>query len=733
MEGGKMEKLEMQKNLQEELVKASDAYYNGGMALMSDHEFDVKVAELKAMEAETGVVLPGSPTTDVGAAVKVGELLKARHEHPALSLDKVKYKDRDDLKKWLGDKEGVLSWKLDGLTVVVTYDDGVLTKAVTRGNGEEGSDITHNARFFKGLPQQISWKKHLVVRGEAMMTIAEFERINEEEGGIYQNARNLAGATIQMLDANESRKREIIFKAFKLVVPDSNMLIGEDHGGNLDIYYELTQEAERFDWLKSMGFGVVDYYVVTATPKIPVDEARYNLFEAIEDAKEKVSGLGYPTDGLVLSYNDQRYADSLGNTGHHPRGSIAMKWTDEVEETVVHSIDWSVGKTGIITPVAVFDTVRLGLGSNVSRASLHNLTVMSHIPSLDGSGTCKCGIGSKATVYLANMIIPQIEQCSEGELAIADKCPVCGAKTEIRENNGIEVLYCPNTEGCPAQQIGRLANSFGKSGFDVKGLGDSQITDLINAGLLSDTLSLYQLKETAQEIKEETGKDVIKELLAKDGWGDKKWQNLLDAVEASKKTTLRRFLYALNIPLLGNDLSKKLAKHFGNIEEFVKFIEKEDKEEPVMTSFLDFFSAGGEDDNDDVKMDELTSIEGVGEEKARNIVDWANDIYKPDSEKWGRFLMLCNTFNFSENMTPSVETMNGLTFVITGSVNVFKNRDEFKAFCEERGAKVSGSVSKATTALVCNEASSSTKSKKAQELGIEVITEDEFLARYGSK
>ena len=353
-----------QKELTNRLIEASEAYYAGN-PMMSDHEFDEELETLRAMEQGSGKIYPGSPTQNVGAQV-VTELKKARHEQPALSLDKVKYKDRWDLIKWLDNRQSVMMWKCDGSTVVLTYDGGKLTSAVTRGNGEEGSVITHNARFFKGVPEKICFTGHLVVRGEAMMANAEFERINAEAGGIYENARNLATATIQMLDAGESSKREIIFKAFELVSPEPQ---GENiqTDGTLSAFAEtnLAYMGDRLDWIEKLGFDVVDYEYVDST----------DVLQKIEEWKEDVQNLPYPTDGLVISYNNLEEGWALGSTGHHPRWALALKWTDEAVETTIRDIEWSVGKTGVITPVAVFDEVRLGLGSNVSRASLHNISI----------------------------------------------------------------------------------------------------------------------------------------------------------------------------------------------------------------------------------------------------------------------------------------------------------------------------------------------------------------------
>ena len=714
-----------QKELTNRLIEASEAYYAGN-PMMSDHEFDEELETLRAMEQGSGKIYPGSPTQNVGAQV-VTELKKARHEQPALSLDKVKYKDRWDLIKWLDNRQAVMMWKCDGSTVVLTYDGGKLTSAVTRGNGEEGSVITHNARFFKGVPEKICFTGHLVVRGEAMMANAEFERINAEAGGIYENARNLATATIQMLDAGESSKREIIFKAFELVSPEPQ---GENiqTDGTLSAFAEtnLAYMGDRLDWIEKLGFDVVDYEYVDST----------DVLQKIEEWKEDVQNLPYPTDGLVISYNNLEEGWALGSTGHHPRWALALKWTDEAVETTIRDIEWSVGKTGVITPVAVFDEVRLGLGSNVSRASLHNISIMRSMPAEESPFDRESvRIGSKAKVYLANMIIPQIASirntwdggstCPTQYIEIPSRCPVCGGVTEVRENNGIKTLYCTNHSECPAQQIGKLMNTFGKDGLFVKGLGESQIEDLLNARLVTaDPRSFYEMAGVWEFMRsgdylendhDETFKEVVYELLDKDGWGQKKWENLIDAINASRKTTLQKFLYSLNIPLLGNDLSKKLSKFWGgdvkNFVDFVNFV----NEDPSQALYA------------------LIELDGIGDEKARSIVSWAEEVtaYR---ERYEDFMALIGELKFPDmNETPSADTsLDGLTFVITGSVHEYKNRDEFKASVEARGGKVAGSVSAKTTALVNNDIeSTSGKNQKAKELGIEIISEVEFISRYG--
>ena len=712
-----------QRELTETLKNASSAYY-GGAPFMSDIEFDKQLEALKQMEEESGVIYPGSPTQSVGAEV-VSELEKARHEQPALSLDKVKYKNREDLGKWIGEwEDAVMMWKCDGLTVVLTYDDGKLTSAVTRGNGEEGQVITHNAKFFEGIPTQISFKEHLVLRGEAMMTFAEFDRIIEE-GGAYENARNLASATIQMLDSNESRKRKINFKAFELVVPEpKDEVIDEDYLGDINLAYM----NDRLDWLKSLGFDVVSHEIVDSK----------NYLSKIEEWKERIQDLPYPTDGLVFSYRDVEKGWKLGATESHPRWAIALKWTDETVETTIRDIEWSVGKTGLITPVAIFEERRLGLGSNVTRASLHNISIMTHIPNTCGDGNCVCGKGSKAMVYLANMIIPQIASCTAPsceEPDIPATCPVCGSKTRIEESNGVQTLHCDNTN-CPARQIGRLMNTFGKDGLFIKGLGESQLKDLIDVGLVDDVLSVYTLSsnDRVQGMNPLRVNDFsvrVEELMKKEGWGVKKWDNLISAIDASRKTTLQKFLYSLNIPLLGNDLSKKLSKFWGgDIEKFKDFI-KEFVSVPVESRDDEAISEGIFESG----FRTLSNIDGIGSEKATNILNWIEELtaYR---EKYEDFLSLIDELEFpvisEEASEKSDKSLEGLTFVITGSVHDYKNRDEFKASVEARGGKVAGSVSKNTTALVNNDlTSTSGKNQKAKELGIEIISEDEFISRYG--
>ncbi|MBO4847256.1 MAG: NAD-dependent DNA ligase LigA [Lachnospiraceae bacterium] len=702
------------------LIEASEAYYGGKAIFMSDIEFDGYLAQLRQLEQDNGFVYQGSPTTFVGAQV-VNGLKTVRHEKPALSLDKTKYAERENLIGWLKacDDSAMMSWKCDGGTIVATYDDGRLKQVVTRGNnGVEGSDITHNARYFKGLPLEIPCKEHVVVRCESMMTYSEFERINEELGGTYENPRNLATATIQMLDSNESRKREIIIKAHELVTPGTDVYIGDDTRSSLDHDYNLRFMSDRYDWLEALGFDVVERELVSSK----------NVLDKIEEWKSRIKDLEYPTDGLVFFYNDLEKGMNLGVTTHHPRWGMALKWTDETKTTTIRDIEWSVGKTGVITPVAIFDPVRLGLGSTVTRASLHNLSIMKRLANEDDVNYKYIKlIGSKAEVYLANMIIPQIASIEETESTTPVQtpchCPSCSHKTTVVWNpdNNVNVLYCTNKDSCPAQLVGMLMNTFSKDGLFIKGLGESQIIDLLNVGLIdADTLSVYKMEDRVNN--NGYSHKYYTRLLERDGWGQKKWDNLIDAINASRNTTLQKFLYSLNIPLLGNDLSKKLAKYWNNdVNEFVEFVSRVDE------------GAGGYDDyGKERAFNMLVSIDGVGDEKARNIVEWAEEVtaYR---EKWEDFINLVNELEFEKPVTTANDnSLAGLTFVITGNVHIYKNRDEFKASVEARGGKVSGSISSKTTALINNDiTSTSSKNKAAISQGVEIISEEEFIRRYG--
>lgn len=678
-----------QATLTRELQKASQDYYNGRNSGMSDLEFDQLAEQLAEMERKSGFAYEGSPSVTVGAAA-VTELAKVRHEQPALSLDKVKYKDREDLITWLHGMGGILSWKCDGLTNVVTYENGKLVRSATRGNGEIGSDNTHNAQYFSGLPTRISYMGKVVVRGEAMMTFEEFEAINAAAGGIYENPRNLAAATVQMLDPEESRKRNIVFQAFKLVEPAVSVKTITLVDGSS---YRMDSEWNRFAFMKALGFSVVEHVRVSG----------HTILDQIELFQSKIKDNVVPTDGLVLSFDNQVYAEDLGNTNKHPRGSIAMKWTDETASTTVREIHWSVGKTGQITPVVVFDSVRIGLGSNVSRASAHNLSILQNLPETGNPGRkIPLMIGSKAEVYLANMIIPQIASITPGAgiIEIPGYCPVCKEPTTVEANNDISVLYCKNPN-CPARTRGLLEHAFSKDALDIKGLGPSQIEDLQEVGLLTKYPAEIFL------LANRFGKNIPAALQVMEGWGEKSWNNLIDAIEKSRNTDLKRFLISLGVPMLGNDLSKKLSKYWkGDIEGFLRFFEHPETEE-------------------------LKALDGVGEIKTMHLVNWCQSVKERPKDRE----MLLSLIEELHLEAPTQEiadiSLSGMTFVITGSVHHFKNRDELKAVIESKGGKVSGSVSKNTTYLINNDTeSTSGKNKKAKELNVAVISEDEFVEKF---
>ena len=673
------------------LRKAANAYYEA-TPVLEDIEYDRLIDELGKMEKANGFYYKGSPSYNapypgiyhdeeldrmLNENAENKAFLRVMHEEPALSLDKVKYANRQDLITWLSTDGrdalgGVLSYKMDGLTVICTYDGGHLTRCETRGDGQTGLDITRNAVNFFGVPKDIPYKEHLVMRGEAVMSQAEFDRVNDLSGGIFENARNLVSATVQMQDAEEAKKRRVDVIAFKLVYPKAN-----------DVLSQLLTETGCFEFLSDNGFSVVPHKSVT----------KDTLLDEIEACKKRVKAYEFPTDGLVLSGEDAVNAEALGTTGHHPRGSIAMKWTDELYPTTLRDIEWSVGKTGVITPVAIFDTVRMGLGSNVTRASVHNLSIME-----------KLGLRKDAKIhtYLANLIIPQIADADGGDEAfvIPKVCPVCGEETEVRSVNGVKTLHC-NNANCAARTRGMLVNAFSRDGLDVKGLGPSQIEDLQEAKLITKyAAEIYTLK------KRTDGK-LPEALASKDGWGEKSWKNLLDAVDASRKTTLQRVLYSLGIPLLGHDLSKKLTAYWeSDAEKFKAYYE-----EP--------------------SYDELVKIDGVGDIKARNVYDWCR-FTKADAVKNMMFNVLMDELQIAKPEKKAEETLGKMTFVITGDVHIYKNRDEFKASVEARGGKVSGSVSKKTDYLVINDLTSTTgKAQKARELGVPMISEDQFVEKFG--
>ena len=648
------DKVERIKYLVETLNRAAKAYYAEDREIMSNFEYDALYDELVSLEQETGVVLSDSPTVHVGYEA-VDELPKERHETPMLSLDKTK--SREDLRDWLQGKPAILSWKLDGLTIVLTYYDGKLAKAVTRGNGEIGEVITNNAKTFKNLPLSIPFQGQLILRGEAVISYSDFEKINAEIEDVeakYKNPRNLCSGSVRQLNNEITAKRNVQFYAFSLV----------DAQG---VDFHNSREAQ-FDFLTEQGFQVVEHYKVT-------EEKILNTIELFE---KKIDSYDIPSDGLVLTYEDIAYGQSLGRTSKFPRHSIAFKWADELRETTLKEIEWSASRTGLINPVAIFEPVELE-GTTVSRASVHNISILRAL---------KLGLGDKITVYKANMIIPQIAEnltCSD-TLEIPDVCPVCGERTEIRQVNEVQTLYCIN-EKCPAKQIKSFTHFVSRDAMNIDGLSEATLEKLVDMGFIHEYADLFHLENHRSEIVE------------MEGFGERSCQKLLDSIDQARETTLPRLIYGMGIENIGVANAKMLCRYF---------------------------------DYDLTKMREadvetLSAVEGVGEIIATAFVD-----YMRDSENMAKLERLLEELHIE---VPKVEegsqTLVGLSFVITGSLNHFSNRNDLKELIEQRGGKVTGSVTSKTTCLINNDiASSSSKNKKAKELGVPILSEDDFLKQY---
>lgn len=649
------ETMERIKYLVDTLNKAAKAYYAEDREIMSNREYDALYDELQSLEQETGIVLTNSPTVSVGYEA-VDELPKERHESPMLSLGKTK--SREELRDWLQGKAAILSWKLDGLTIVLTYRDGKLAKAVTRGNGETGEVVTNNARTFKNIPLSIPFTGELVLRGEAVITYSDFEKVNAEitdEKSKYKNPRNLCSGSVRQLNNEITAKRNVRFYAFSLV-----------SAGETDFH---NSREEQFRFLEKQGFEVVEHYLVTEA----------DILDRIDFFEKKIQNFDIPSDGLVLTYEDIAYGQSLGRTAKFPRHSIAFKWADELRETTLEEIEWSASRTGLINPVAIFEPVELE-GTTVSRASVHNISILRSL---------KLGIGDKITVYKANMIIPQIAEnltCSDN-VEIPAVCPVCGGATEIRQVNEVQSLYCTN-EKCAAKRIKSFTLFVSRDAMNIDGLSEATLEKLIDMGFIHEYADLYHLDRY---------QDRIVEL---EGFGEKSYQNLIASIEASRKTILSRVIYGLGIANIGVANAKMLCRHFSYDLERMR-------------------SAG---------VETLSAIEGIGDVIASAFVDYMKDA---DNQQKIDHLMPELTLE-----VPVVEegsqTMQGLNFVITGSLNHFGNRSDLKELIEDRGGKVTGSVTGKTTALINNDVTStSSKNKKAKELGVPILSEEDFLTEYG--
>lgn len=652
------EKLLQMKSLVERLNQASDSYYNGKGELMTDYEWDALFDQLKRLEEETGEILPDSPTNRVSEDSIVGK--KEEHEFAALSLAKTK--QVSDLVKWAEDRPIWISWKLDGLTLVVTYDGGKLTKIVTRGNGHIGTNITHLAPAISGIPGTISEKGHLVVRGEAVISYTDFEQFIIESEGDYANPRNLASGSLALKDIEEVKQRHIQWIPFTLVYTER----------------ELTSWGERMQMLKDLGMNPVERERIDH----PTTE---NIQLEIDKFTEKVTSKKnpFPVDGLVICYDDTAYAATGSVTGHHAtRAGFAFKWQDEHADTVLDHIEWSCAAS-TITPVAVFKPVELE-GTTVQRASLCNVSECERL-----------GIGDKGTrlqVIKANKIIPKVINITEvvGSFDIPNECPVCHAPAVVRKSeSGTKTLHCTNA-ACPAKQLKKFARFVSKEGINIDGISEQTVWKFINHGFIREYADFYKLKNYAFEIS------------CFEGFGKKSVSNLLESVEKSRHTDGRHLLYALNIPLCGGDVAKKLLSRY-KVKELIE------------TARLSMFD------------DEFASIDGIGPEKSAKFIAWfKDDVHFQHVQHLLSELII-------EEQEP-VETGNkcqGLTFVVTGDVHHYKNRNELKAYIESQGGKVTGSVSKSTNFLINNDAASqSSKNKKAHELNIPIITEDEFIEKF---
>ena len=642
------------RELIDKLNEANKAYYAEDREIMSNYEYDALYDELVKLEESTGITMSDSPTVNVGYS-SVDELPKERHDKPMLSLGKTK--DREELKSWLGDKEGLLSFKLDGLTIVLTYEDGRLKKAVTRGNGEVGEVITANAMVFKNVPHKISYKGRLILRGEAVIKYSDFEKINseiEDADAKYKNPRNLCSGSVRQLNNEITAKRNVYLYAFSLVEAAD-----EDFNNSIEC---------QFDFLKKQGFDVVHY--------VRVDSS--NILEEIENYSKLVTEYDIPSDGLVLTYDDIAYGESLGRTAKFPRNSIAFKWQDEIRETVLRQIEWSPSRTGLINPVAIFDPVELE-GTTVSRASVHNVSIVREL---------KLGIGDHITVYKANMIIPQIAKnlTQSGDLTIPNTCPACGGETKLIKDSMAWTLNCTNP-ACPAKQIKSFALFTSRDAMNMEGISENTLEKLLATGILSDFTDLYKLSNH---------KDVI---VALEGFGEKSYEKMIDSIEASRNTTLPRVLYALGIPGIGVANAKVICRHFEYNPEYII----------------------------NADADELSEVEGIGEILAKGIVDY----FALEKNK-KLFCDILKELRLEEvKVDRSNDMVNGRSFVITGSLNTYANRDELKAKIESLGGKVTGSVSAKCECLINNDvASTSSKNKKAKELGVRIIAEEDFNREY---
>ena len=639
------------RELVKELNLASRAYYQESREIMTNYEYDKGYDRLLELEKMTGVTLADSPSIHVGYEV-LSDLPKENHESPMLSLDKTK--DVSALQTWIGNHTGLLSWKLDGLTIVLTYRDGELFKAVTRGNGITGEVITNNAKVFKNIPHRIPYRGELVLRGEAVIKYSDFEKINASIDSVdakYKNPRNLCSGSVRQLNNEITSKRSVFFFAFTLVRQ------------NPDI--ETNSRKEQMEWLQSQGFETVEYKIVN----------KENIEDTVLWFSEHIETNDLPSDGLVLTFDDIAYSRSLGATAKFPRDSIAFKWADETEKTHLLEVEWSASRTGLINPVAIFEPVQLE-GTTVSRASIHNVSIVESL---------QLGLGDELLVYKANMIIPQISEnlTRSGTLEIPSLCPVCHQPTKILKENDVKVLTCPNPE-CEAKHIKRLTLFVSRDAFNIEGLSEATLEKFVQKGFIQSLEDIFHLDRYKDEI------------IGMEGMGEKSYTNLIQAIEKSKKIPTARFIYSLGISGVGLSNAKLICRYF------------KDDIQAIM-------SASEED---------MTAIEGIGPVIAKNFeAFFSNEKSRKEADA------LLNEIQLEkEEISEDSKIFEGKTFVITGSVHHFSNRNALKSLIESKGGKVAGSVSSKTHYLINNDAeSTSSKNKKARELGIPILTEDDFL------
>lgn len=657
--------MEIKMNRMKELVKllneASDAYYKESREIISNYEYDKLNDELVALETSLGIILPDSPTQKVENEIKSSKFEKVKHKYPALSLNKTK--DPVEINSWAKRENLVISWKLDGLTLVATYLKGKLQRLVTRGNGEVGEDVTIHAKDITSLPATIDYDGELIVRGEGVISYSSFDAIKDAESERdFKNPRNLASGTIRTLEVGICRKRKVEFIAFQVV-------------SSVD---GLTTKMETFKFLTNNGFNVVDHQLLSSSDDLSMLTKQWGI-KSIE--------CDYPVDGLVFTINNLEEGSSRGLTNKFSLDSMAFKWQDETKKTIVKEIFWSASKTGLLNPVAIFEPVELE-GTTVQRASIHNITIMKNLG---------IGVGAEVEVYKANMIIPQVSKVTQSgdNLVIPDICPVCGGKTKVvvsKDKDTITETLCCTNEKCTAKMMKHYSFFVSRDAMNIDGLSEKKLETLIGLGIIHNLADIYKISNHKNAI------------VSADGFGERSYQNLIDAIENSKNVDLQHFIYALSIPLIGHDLSKKIAlKCKYNFDTFMNLFVKGD---PYL----------------------IDDIEGYGPVAAENISKWSNNQINQPSNNWDAFSELVSMLNFKQVTVEIGEKHKGKTFVITGSLNHFKNRDELVALIESEGGKVSGSVSKNTDYLINNDTeSTSGKNKKAKELGVLIISEENFI------